>query len=139
VFGVGVVSGAVSGETVPVLTGGEDWVRLEVETGDEAGPGGISVGVGAGEDEGGRETVTLERAIEDKSGLREGAGIRVELTAGGGGVKAGGAADPESLDGGVAPAATVHALTTWMRDSPFTPVTGVNVRVHVSVTGPASV
>jgi hypothetical protein len=74
------------------------------------------------------------KQCREPTGLTDGAGIRVELTAGGG------AAGPESLelDGGGAPAVTVHALTTWMRDSPFTPVTGVNVRAHVSVTGPAS-
>lgn len=45
--------------------------------------------------------------------------------------------DPEG--GGGAPAVMVHDLTNWTRGSPFAPVTGVNVRVHVSVTGPASV
>lgn len=65
--------------------------------------------------------------------MKDESGIRAELTAGG-------AAGPEALelDGGGEPAVTVHALTTWIRDSPFAPVTGVNVRVHVSVTGPAS-
>lgn len=77
--------------------------------------------------------------------LRSGGGIGLELTADGGGVEdgggmeAGGVADPGSLglEGGGAPAVTIHALTTWMRGSPFGPVTCVNVRVHVSVTGPA--
>lgn len=56
------------------------------------------------------------------------------------GMEDGGVADPVSLEleGGGRPADTVHALTTWMRFSPFGPMTGVNVRVHVSVTGPAS-
>ncbi len=58
-------------------------------------------------------------------------GGSVDVDAGGGelGVEPG---------GGGAPAVTVHDLTTWTRDSPFPPVTGVNVMVHVSVTGPAS-
>jgi hypothetical protein len=37
-----------------------------------------------------------------------------------------------------APAATLHCRTTCTRGSPFDPVTGVNVMVHDSVTGPAS-
>lgn len=58
----------------------------------------------------------------------------------GGGMEGGGVADPGSLglEGGGALAVTIHALTTWMKGSPFDPVTDVNVRVHVSVTGPAS-
>jgi hypothetical protein len=34
------------------------------------------------------------------------------------------------------PATTVHCRTTCTRGSPFFPVTGLNVTVHVSVTGP---
>ena len=57
-----------------------------------------------------------------------------DVDAGGGG---GGGADPGLLGGGGgAPAVSVHALTTWTRGSPFDPVTGVNVKVHVSVTSP---
>lgn len=37
-----------------------------------------------------------------------------------------------------APAVTLHCRTTCTRGSPFDPVTGVNVIVHDSVTGPAS-
>lgn len=87
------------------------------------------MGGGGGEGAGG-DTVTLERGIDDKTGFGDG-----------GGVEDGGVADPVSLEleGGGRPADTVHALTTWTRDSPCGPITGVNVRVHVSVTGPASV
>ena len=35
-------------------------------------------------------------------------------------------------------AVIVHCRTTCIRDSPFGPLTGVNVIVHVSTTGPAS-
>jgi hypothetical protein len=35
------------------------------------------------------------------------------------------------------PGVTVHCRTTCTRGSPFDPVTGVNVIVHVWVTGPA--
>jgi hypothetical protein len=45
---------------------------------------------------------------------------------------------PELL-GGWAPGTTVHCRTTCTRGSPFDPVTGVNVTVHVSVAGPESV
>jgi len=38
-----------------------------------------------------------------------------------------------------APGAKLHCRTTFTRGSPFDPVIGVNVMVHVSVTGPASV
>jgi hypothetical protein len=34
------------------------------------------------------------------------------------------------------PGVTVHCRTTCTRDSPFGPVIGVNVTVHVSVAGP---
>jgi len=37
-----------------------------------------------------------------------------------------------------APGAKLHCRTTFTRGSPFDPVIGVNVMVHVSVTGPAS-
>jgi len=128
---------------VPVFAGGEVWAWLEVETGDEAGPG---TPVGGGGDEGaGGDTVTLERGIDDKTGFRNGGGVeevvKVVVLESGGDVEDGGVADPVSLEleGGGVPADTVHSLTTWTRDSPFCPVTGVNVRVHVSVTGPASV
>jgi len=40
------------------------------------------------------------------------------------------------LLGGWEPGTTVHCRTTCTRGSPFDPVTGVNVMVHVSVTGP---
>lgn len=79
------------------------------------------------------------------TGFRDGGGVEVDVLVvvvpeSGGGVEDGGVADPVSLEleGGGRPADTVHALTTRMRFSPFDPVTGVNVRVHVSVTGPAS-
>jgi len=42
---------------------------------------------------------------------------------------------PELL-GGSAPGTKVHCRTTCTRGSPSDPVTGVNVTVHVSVTGP---
>ena len=84
-------------------------------------------------------------------GLELGAGVEVDVSvvaAGGGGADdwgggmdvdagGGGGADPGLLGGGGgAPAVSVHALTTWTRGSPFDPVTGVNVKVHVSVTSP---
>jgi len=40
------------------------------------------------------------------------------------------------LLGGWEPATTLHCFTTCTRGSPFRPVIGVNVIVHVSVTGP---
>jgi len=46
--------------------------------------------------------------------------------------------DDELLgDWEAAPGVTVHCRTTCTRGSPFDPVTGVNVSVHVWVTGPA--
>jgi hypothetical protein len=84
------------------------------------------------------------KQCREPTGFRDGGGVeevvKVVVLELGGGVEDGGVAEPVSLEleeGGV-PADTVHCLTTWMRDSPFRPVTGVNVRVHVSVTGPAS-
>jgi len=81
----------------------------------------------------------LESGIEERTGLRGvvagGGGVDVEVTAGGKLV-----VDSGSLeDGGGAPSVTLHDFTIWTRGSPFGPVTGVNVKVHVSVTGPASV
>jgi hypothetical protein len=123
---------------VPVFAGD---LGLEVETGDEVGPG---TPVGGGDEGEGGVTVTLERGIDDKTGFRDGGGVEEVVKVvvpEGGNVEDGGVADPVSLEleGGGRPAETVHNLTTWMRDSPCGPITGVNVRVHVSVTGPASV
>lgn len=42
---------------------------------------------------------------------------------------------PELL-GGSEPGTIVHSRTTFTRGSPFDPVIGVNVMVHVSVAGP---
>jgi len=57
-----------------------------------------------------------------------------EMTAGGAELAGGGGAfEPEP------PPFTVHCRTTLTKCSPFGPVTGVNVTLHVSVTGPSRV
>jgi hypothetical protein len=101
---------------------------------------GIELGAdveGVGVLESGVETTGLVAGGGGAGGGVWGGGmdVDVDVNAWGGGL----VADPGALGGGGgAPAATEHALTTWTRDSPFAPVTGVKVKVHVSVTGPAA-
>jgi len=112
----------------------EDWVEAAcVVSGD-----GVSVAAGF---------ATEDKPTTDTPGSTE------LVDAGGGGeVEEGGGEEDEDVkvvilvEGGStcvpedwAPGTTVHCRTTRTRGSPLFPVTGVNVRVHVSVAGPEEV
>jgi len=120
---------------------------------DVAGGVGVEVGaLGCVEvvevcDEGGEtlESIIDEKPLTDNPGFADDAAPelpataadRVDeeiVTAGGAELAGGGGAfEPEP------PPFTVHCRTTWTKCSPFGPVTGVNVTLHVSVTGPPRV
>lgn len=123
-----------------------DGVGDGVIVGTEEEPELELVGVGTDEDE--EETVMLERGMELKKtrgDVEDDADVvtevlcteerelvaAVEVEA----------VDVEAVDFEVVVDAgvTVHCRTTCTRGSPFDPVTGVNVSVHVWVTGPALV
>jgi len=98
------------------------------------------VGVDEDEDD---AMVMLERGIEEKTaeGTDDDAEVVVEVLSvvvdGGSEVVKVDAVDELPADWEAA--VTVHCRTTCTRDSPFGPLTGVSVIVHVWMTGPASV
>jgi hypothetical protein len=129
---VGIVFRTASRVPLPFLTGDEDCVVSQ----DSVGP----VLLGAS-----RDSVTdvarggvLESGVKLLAweGKRNVWGGGVDIDGSGGKL----VTDRRSLRGGGGTAAVVvHAFTTWTIGSPYGPVAGVKVMLHVSVIGPASV